>query len=451
MNPFIHLDTVPEEGRIFWTGTAASIPSGWARDTQFDGRMIYCDGAAYTGVVTFGGAHSHDLDDGSTLGHRHTMGSHTHTLSAGASTGHAVATTGTGVVTLGLWIVLGHSHGSSTSGAASYSTSYTTVTTSSDVARPVSTTVIVLKPDGADKLLQPIPVGAVIPCDSSSSLPFDFAYEAGLTGTYVCAATTGADGGASTGTATHTHTGTSHTHTCAHTHAGATCGSSLTINNMFGGAGAPSVAVAQHHTVTLTTGGGSVTTDSATITLSTETNAVRATQLYPVAAGFARCPAHPNGVMIAYTGSVSALPAEWALCDGSNGTVDTRFNYIVWATTGIGSENGEGITHTHTVTAHAHTVTSGAHSDHGTSIRAAGGKTGSLGGNNVQQHAGTDAHTHTWTVGSANVGNAASNSSITADSVSKESAGASVVLIKLTPKPVTLGVYHGTGKRLMVA
>lgn len=444
MADFIHIDTVPEDGRILWFDTVASIPSGWTRDTAFDDRMIYCDDSTYIGPSNFGGDHSHDLDDGSTYGHRHTMPNHTHNISAAAASGDSYLGTGTGSTTLGL--DSGHTHGSSTSGAASYSTSYTTVTTSSTSSRPPCATAIVLAPDDA---LQVIPVDAVCPCDSASTLPAHFSYAAGMDGKYVVAADTGNDGGGTTGSANHTHTNVAHTHTCNHTHAGATCGSSLSTVNLYGAAGAPDVATPTHHTVTLTGGGASVTTDSETITLSTEDNDVRATKMYPVAADFACCPAHPNGVIIAWVGAAADLPEEWILCDGSGTTVDTRYNYIVWATANIGDENGAGILHTHSVTDHGHTVSSPAHDDHGTTIRWTGGKVKSLGGNNVQAY--QDGHTHTWTVGSANVGDANDATNVETDEVSLESEGRTVILAKLDLHRATLGIYHGTGQRIYAA
>ena len=39
----------------------------------------------------------------------------------------------------------------------------------------------------------------------------------------------------------------------------------------------------------------------------------------------------PNGIIVMWGGSVASIPAEWNLCDGTNGTVDLRNRFIVCA------------------------------------------------------------------------------------------------------------------------
>lgn len=73
----------------------------------------------------------------------------------------------------------------------------------------------------------------------------------------------------------------------------------------------------------------------------------------------------PVGTIVAYGGNLVDLPANWFLCDGTNGTPDLRNRFIVGAGTSFPVDSAGGATtHTHTVTvasggAHAHTGTVG--------------------------------------------------------------------------------------------
>ena len=56
----------------------------------------------------------------------------------------------------------------------------------------------------------------------------------------------------------------------------------------------------------------------------------------------------PSGAIIMWSGAVSAVPAGWALCDGTNGTPDLRDRMVVAAggAYAVGA-NGGAATHTH--------------------------------------------------------------------------------------------------------
>ncbi len=95
----------------------------------------------------------------------------------------------------------------------------------------------------------------------------------------------------------------------------------------------------------------------------------------------------PRGGIIMWSGSASAVPTSWALCDGTNGTPDLRDRFILAAgsTYGVGTSGGAA-THTHSDhSAHAHDAGTLAVSAHS--------------GTNVSAHSDTsvwahDAHTH---------------------------------------------------------
>jgi microcystin-dependent protein len=133
----------------------------------------------------------------------------------------------------------------------------------------------------------------------------------------------------------------------------------------------------------------------------------------------------PLGVIVMWSGAVNAVPAGWALCNGTNGTPDLRDRFVVgagstYAVGAIGGANtvtltsGQMPSHTHSVTGatgsageHTHTITDPGHA-HGyvTDTSGASGSTGT--GATVLSNATTDtattgitvnlagAHTHTF-------------------------------------------------------
>lgn len=118
----------------------------------------------------------------------------------------------------------------------------------------------------------------------------------------------------------------------------------------------------------------------------------------------------PLGVIVMWGGLVASIPADWALCDGQNGTPDLRGRFIKGA---AGEAGGSGGAATHTHAGHsAHVFTQpAAHSDH----------TGVISHTHVQ-----DAHTHTQNAHNhvltelrdATTGGATTNIALTADTSS---------------------------------
>lgn len=65
----------------------------------------------------------------------------------------------------------------------------------------------------------------------------------------------------------------------------------------------------------------------------------------------------PSGVIVMWSGQLDAIPAGWALCDGSDGTPDLRNRFLlgVGAAEYLGSTGGSS-THQHRPRAHTHQI-----------------------------------------------------------------------------------------------
>jgi hypothetical protein len=101
--------------------------------------------------------------------------------------------------------------------------------------------------------------------------------------------------------------------------------------------------------------------------------------------------AFPIGGIIIWSGAVSAIPATWQLCNGTNGTPDLRDRFIVGAGTTYavnatgGAANAVVVSHTHTAT---NTISNAAH-QHLVVRNLEAGNEGSLNGSNYIARRGT--------------------------------------------------------------
>src|SRR5438876_12451857 len=76
--------TIPSGILVAWPSTAASIPSGWTRETQLDGK--YIQGAPAAGDADFT-ARGNATQAHTSPPHKPIQNSHTHSVSAGSASG----------------------------------------------------------------------------------------------------------------------------------------------------------------------------------------------------------------------------------------------------------------------------------------------------------------------------------------------------------------------------
>ena len=347
-------------GIIFvWSGTVASIPTNWIRETTLDSKFPKATAASTNPDVT-GGANTHTHTAPT---HTHTMSNHTHTGTADTNTGTEDDTNDDN--TLG---IQNHSH-AFTSSTSIGGDLVDAVSYASANNQPPYHSVIFIKPNSQPVTLQSSIIGyfnTTTPsgwnfCDGTSGTP-------DLRNKYLFGASTGADSGTTGGSLTHSHD-ISHTHTDqSHTHSGSTNVSGSSTHNLTG-AGAN---VFSNHTHTLTLDATSIITSLYTSTAgSAETVEPAYYKLSPIqntSGGVSQ----PKGIIGLWLGTLASIPVGWNLCDGTRSTPDLRDKFIKCANTvgEIGSTGGSN-THSHaasnshnhtTSTTHTHTGSTAAYS-----------------------------------------------------------------------------------------
>jgi len=401
-------------GVIFiWTGTNATIPSGWERVTALDGYFPKGT-AAETNPGTTGGnsTHSHTSDS-----HTHTNADHTHTVYVAAGTSGTACEDDSGTPDA---ILYNHTHANSTSGSVSgFSCGSASATYASVSNNPPYHEVIFITPtsDTAD-----LPTGVVclfdtsVPdgfyaCDGNNSTP-------NLVDKYIRGAATSGDAGGTGGSTTNIHT-LNHTHTTSHSHSAATSGTGNNVDRNSKVA-AGSIQQGNHtHSITLPAVTPS-TTDGDTSLTTTETVEPAYTKLLAIKNSSASTA--PNGAIGLWIGTLANIPNGWILCDGDNGTVDMVGRHLkITATVGEIGNTGGSNSHTHASQNHGHNV-SHTHSTSITHPNAVGSCTGS--GATVTNSSTTHAVT------SSTVNLVLSDAATTANSSSNEPLYTTVAFIK---------------------
>jgi len=117
----------------------------------------------------------------------------------------------------------------------------------------------------------------------------------------------------------------------------------------------------------------------------------------------------PIGGIILWSGSIASIPANWALCNGSNGTPDLRDRFVIgagntYAVDATGGSTTKNIAHTHTQgntgneSSHTHTQgNTGSESSHTHLVEGTtgvGGTGGSGTGNFFSNNEGATTHSH---------------------------------------------------------
>ena len=240
-------EEIPSQGRLLWFYENANIPANFVRDTNYDDRFIQVVTDDSTVGVNGGGSHTPTVAD-----HTDTWNAHTHTFSAGAGSGFTYITGDAvgGLKPRGPE----HTHVQVTSSPTTMDSSTGVITLDAGVAVPVSVTTILIKP---------VITGLKIPADCVAFVDGDVS-DAGfkicdgnngtidLNGKFIIGATTGSDGGASTGVDTHLHIdSTGHCAGCSHAHVPVTCGAAAGTIVVTKTGTKTAAQVAAHHTVGL--------------------------------------------------------------------------------------------------------------------------------------------------------------------------------------------------------
>jgi hypothetical protein len=410
-------------GAIYiWTGTNASIPTGWERVTALDG--LYPKGTANsTNPNQTGGAATH-THTGTTHTHADT---HTHQVSLEVNAG-------IGENEEDANCILAHSHAAVTSGACSggglSSVSCTYAAFSND---PPYHTVIFIKPtsgtyyfpqngvylyDGTDSK-----TGHYL-CNGSNSTP-------NLVDKYLKGAGTGADAGSTGGSTTNVHSLT-HTHTVAsHTHGtfNSALPSTTTKKDSWGGStGAVNKTDHQH---SLTPVAATATLTGTPSLTTTETVEPAYTKLLTVQNQNVGVDSYRIGMIGMWVGTLASIPSNYTLCDGTNGTQDLRGKYHKsTATSGDVGDTGGSNTHTHASQNHTHTGVAHTHTHANASHNVAGWYSTDDGPTSDTPYTVTHKdHYHVVTV--ANSTSTYANAATTGDEQNNEPSYRTVAFIKL--------------------
>lgn len=414
-------------GIIFlWPDTAASVPEGWSRVTDLDGR--YPKGVATTGTQpgTTGGAASHT----------HTVPSHTHDLShlhtTTGNTSAAVGAINSGDGSVGnTAIAASHTHTTPSTDSATVVSGATTPTIGSANNDPARLEVLFIESNG-----QPlgVPDGALaLTPDTSLSGWTDYA---AATGRFIKGAAAAGNGGATAVSSldnhthsigAHVHSGTSHSHASNNT---SVVNSNLSL---FAGVNAVTWTISHSHPISIGNAstaaldsGGSGT--SGATSLGTNEPPFTNVRVKENTSGSVSLPVGLVGI---WRGSLGTIPNNWALCDGTGGTPDLIGRYPKGATSSIGSQGGSLNPHTHTSPSHTHTTAGHAHS---MTIGVQNG--GTVNTQNIATVSVANAtHTHTHGNTDSTTPSVASSTSGTLASTTSEPPYEEVAFIQLVEEP----------------
>lgn len=371
---------------VMWPGTNASIPSGWTRSSDMDSRHVKAAASGVDPDLT-GGAATHTHTD---PGHTHSITAHTH---SGTSSGNATETYAQNGPDPGFQAAA-HTHTASVSGSATPTSGSTAGGWGSGSSEPSYVEVIYITSDGTPN---GFPANSWAFWDDSGALPTGWSLPAAGQAKFPKGAAPAADGGGTGGGGTHSHSASAHTHTFnSHSHTGGTSSSYATIGNYDGGAsGVFASALSHSHTYTFDSG-STQANSSTSVASGSATYDPAYAKLAIVQNDTAGANAQVRHVAL-WPGLLSTIPTNWALCDGTNSTVDMRDLFVLGASalgeigaTGgaVGHSHSSPATHTHAYD-HTHVQTFAVTSSSGSY----GGGAGSV----VAQ----SPHGHTATSGSA--------------------------------------------------
>lgn len=376
--------TIPAGVILIWTGTHAGIPTGWQRETAFDGKHLKAWGTEDPNDTGGSNTHTH-----SESGHTHTLDAHTHAVVLAHYSGPSGATQN-----LSQNVNDNHGHSSANIGGTSGGTLQDpSVTWSSVNHEPPYNEVIFVKPSGG---AAPFSDDLIIFWNSATEPDDNFDFCDGNNGTtdlrnkYLKGAAASGDAGGSGGATSHQHTVT-HGHTASsHTHSG-TSGAEDNGGRRQDGSQFTAARGNHRHTVNLSAATANVNDYTKTDAGSGDSIDLAHHRLALIqnTSGASKSP--KLGMIGLWLGAVANVPAGWDVCDGNNDTPDLRNKYIkvINVTSEIGDTGGSN-THSHSAVSHTHTAT-GTHTHSGST----GSATTTVGGQGGGDGYTPSTHTHT--------------------------------------------------------
>lgn len=346
-------DSIPVQLILAWPGTAASIPAGWIRVTDYD--AVYPRGTSGTGApsATGGGpSHSH-----TTPSHTHSVASHQHVMPTATETSNTSTTTDR--FNGAAYSTVNQSHSHTLPLASGYSAVVNTASaapgTDTQTNSPPTLEVVWIRSDGS---AVQYPVGAL---GWSAESVSGWTADSASNGRFLRGAAAAGNGGSSYGGATHGHAITNHSHTgTLHDHPNFTTGLSGPAASTEANAGSSSPRWLPRHThpgnVVGNTGGTIPTVSGGNVAIATMEPLHRRLRVLRNTGGGAQ-----TRIIGLYNGTVAALNPILTLCNGSNGTPDMRTWFCRDIGTGSVNSTGGAATHTHTTPSHNHGVSAHNH------------------------------------------------------------------------------------------
>jgi hypothetical protein len=346
---------LPSGLTFMWPSTAASVPVGWNRVTELDGKYPKGIATSTTAPGTTGGATTHTH---TTVAHNHTV-THGHTVTGATAAATGSVGSGTGVAG-STSIAASHTHTRSAAASATVSSQTATSPIGSASNDPARFEVIHIESDGTPL---GVPDGAV--SLTSDISPSGWTAHTGVTAHFPKGAAAAGDGGTLAASAldnhlhtigAHTHTGTAHTHTSPNA---STVASNLTLT-----AGANSVTWAANHAHAVTVNSGT----TAALASGSTGNSGTHTDVPPFRTVGAKkntsgAPSLPVGLIAVWRKALNLIPNHWRLCDGTGGTLDLIGRYPQGTNSTIGTSGGANTAHTHTDGGHVHTTSGHSHTE----------------------------------------------------------------------------------------
>lgn len=308
------MPTIPLDGREFWLNTAASIPSGWSRDTTEDGRFL--QGVASTPGTQSGGSHVHVSPN-----HTHLQNSHFHTISdtGVASQSFKVSFPKFGITSIARTL---HEHDDVMIPSTTAVNQNTAISWDASDAPPPFRQAIIIKPDDGN---QEIPDDATV-LSGDSVIPDGFTLLGSgdsndMDNRFFRGATAAGNGGATGGSVDHDHDSDHGHDQTAHQHADTEV-AAVSLNSSHNSGATAAANHDGHHQFDFND--TTPTNQETSLTTGTASNLPLFHYLYAIQNTSGGELPPPVGIMIPYVGTAAGIPKGegWYLCDGNNGTPD---------------------------------------------------------------------------------------------------------------------------------